>query len=156
MKYSPLFTAVCSKAGKFGLRKIGILELPFYAMGIKFPQEVKESDTNFFTDISVLKASQYCKQRPVVIFPEGTKTNGRGILNFENDITKMLLHTKTSLHAIRFNYDFEYTSPYNITDIIGLKSMVKLLTQVRNSMTAQYYFNLDEKIKGIPDFEAQY
>jgi len=61
MKYSPLFTAVCYKAGKFGLRRIGILELPFYAMGIKFPQEVKESDTNFFTDISVLKASQYCK-----------------------------------------------------------------------------------------------
>jgi len=66
----------------------------------------------------------------------------------------MLLHTKTSLHAIRFDYDFEYTSPYNTTDIIGLKTMVKLLTQVRNSMTTQYYFNLDEKIKGIPDFEA--
>jgi 1-acyl-sn-glycerol-3-phosphate acyltransferase len=32
----------------------------------------------------------YRGQRPVVIFPEGTKTNGCGILNIEPDIIKMI------------------------------------------------------------------
>ena len=30
--------------------------------------------------------------RPVVIFPEATKTNGRGILQFEDDIIAIILN----------------------------------------------------------------
>ena len=59
-------------------------------MGLKFPPEVKNTDGNFFTDLNALKASLYVKSRPIVIFPEGTKTNGRGILHFEDDIVEML------------------------------------------------------------------
>jgi hypothetical protein len=42
MAYSPMFTAIARRAqdGRYGLRKIGMLELPLYAMGIKFPTEV--------------------------------------------------------------------------------------------------------------------
>ena len=61
MAYAPTFTAVCREAntGKYGLRKVGLLELPFFAMGIKFPVEVKEGSSNFFTDLAALKASLY-------------------------------------------------------------------------------------------------
>lgn len=38
MTYSPVFTAVATDGKGFGLRRIGILELPFFAMGIKFPR----------------------------------------------------------------------------------------------------------------------
>lgn len=40
MAYSPCFTAVCfdPETKKHGLRKLGMLELPFFAMGIKFPK----------------------------------------------------------------------------------------------------------------------
>ena len=38
------------------------------------------------------------------------------------------------LHSVRFDYQFEYASPYNTTDVLGLKHVVKVLTQVRNVM----------------------
>ncbi len=51
-----------------------------------------------------------------------------------------------NLHTIRFDYEFEYASPYNTTDIFGLKTLIKVLTQVRNVMSIQYFFNVEEKL----------
>jgi 1-acyl-sn-glycerol-3-phosphate acyltransferase len=33
----------------------------------------------------------YKGKRPVVIFPEGTKTNGHGVLEIEGDLLKMIV-----------------------------------------------------------------
>lgn len=67
-------------------------------------------------------------RRPVVIFPEATKTNGRGILNFEQDILDIILkaayNKDVKLHTIRFDYDFVYNSPYNTVDPFGLKTAI--------------------------------
>lgn len=54
LSYAPLFTAVAinKKTGKFGFRKLGLLEIPFYAMGLKFPQEV--DDGQMFEDLHSL------------------------------------------------------------------------------------------------------
>ena len=145
MAYGPVFTAVATRNGKYGLRKIGFFELPFYAMGIKFPRE-ELKETNFFTDIEALRASLYVKSRPIVVFPEGTKTNGRGLLHIEDDIVKMIVNCKRKVHSVRFDYEFQYTSPYNTTDLRGFKTLLKLLTQLRNSMLVQYYFNVEEKL----------
>ena len=146
MAYGPVFTAVATRNGKYGLRKIGMFELPFYAIGIKFPRE-ELNEANFFTDIGALKASLYVKNRPIVIFPEGTKTNGRGILHIEDDIVRLIVNCKCKVHTLRFDYDFEYASPYNTTDVGGFKTLLKLLTQLRNSMLVQYYFNVEEKLQ---------
>jgi hypothetical protein len=78
--YGPVFTQVASKNGVFGLRKLGLFEVPFAAIGLKFPPEVNAQDPNFYTDLKDLRNSLYVKSRPIVVFPEGTKTNGRGIL----------------------------------------------------------------------------
>jgi 1-acyl-sn-glycerol-3-phosphate acyltransferase len=72
-------------------------------------------------------------KRPIVIFPEGTKTNGKGILSFEEDISDIILRAidnKISVHSIRFDYEFEFNSPYNTIDPIGLKSALLMLLQV--------------------------
>lgn len=93
MAYSPLFTTVCfdPKSNKYGFRKLSLVEIPFYAIGIKFPTELNEKDGNFFTDLRALRDSQYVKQRPVVVFPEATKTNGRGVLHFQEDLINAIL-----------------------------------------------------------------
>jgi len=106
-----------------------MLELPFYAVGIKFPQRVKEGD--FYSSLRELKDSQYVKSRPLVVFPEGTKSNGRGILSFESDIINVLLASIKQglhLHTLRFDYEFTYTSPYNTINTSGLAQVIKLLT----------------------------
>ena len=85
------------------------------------------------------------------MFPEGSKTNGRGILQLEEGIVEVLAKAAKSgmkIHTLRFDYEFEYASPYNTTDVLGLKHMIKVLTQVRNVMVVQYYFNLEEKLAG--------
>lgn len=136
MAYSPVFTAVCTRQGKYGLRKISTFELPFYAMGIKLPRE-ELNERAFFIDLTQLRNSLYIKNRPIVVFPEGTKTNGRGILEIETDIVKIIVNAAESglkIHSLRFDYDFVYTSPYNTTDLSGFKTLLRLLTQVRNSI----------------------
>ena len=79
-EYGPVFTQIASKNGRYGLRKLGLFEIPLAAMGLRFPPEVKDIDANFYTDVQALRDSLYVKPRPIVVFPEGTKTNGRGIL----------------------------------------------------------------------------
>ncbi len=91
---------------------------------------MKENDSNFFTDLIALKDSLYVKNRPIVVFPECTKTNGKGILQIEDDIVQILVKAAKNgihLHTLRFDYEFEYTSPYNTTDISGWKFVAKLL-----------------------------
>ena len=81
MQYSPIFTAIAinnQDPTTAGLRKIGMLEIVGQALGIKFPRIVNPQ--LIYTDLKVLKDSLYVRNRPIVIFPEGTKTNGRGIL----------------------------------------------------------------------------
>lgn len=68
-----------------------------------------------------------------MVFPEGTKTNGGGILNFDQEISQILVNAAESglhLHTLRFDYVFTYASPYNTTDVFGFKTLLKLLTQV--------------------------
>lgn len=86
MVYGPVFTGVATRSGRYGVRKLGLVDIVGHAMGIRFPQEVKENDPNFYTDLTTLRDSLYVKNRPIVVFPEATKTNGRGILQIEDDI----------------------------------------------------------------------
>ena len=104
-------------------------------MGIKFPKEVSQSA--FFDDLKQMSESQYVR-RPVVIFPEATKTNGRGVLNIEDDLVDIIVKAAKDglkIHTIRFDYEFKYHSPYNSTDPLGLKSMFGLMVQFTNIMT---------------------
>ena len=61
------------------------------------------------------------KNTPIVIFPEGTKTNGQGILDIEKDILRIIEKAASPeenqrISAIRFDHSFKYFSAYNTTD----------------------------------------
>ena len=153
MAYGPVFTKVAVRGGKQGFRVLGMLEIIREAMGLRFPVEVKEGDTNFYTDLAALRASLYVKSRPIAVFPEGAKTNGKGILQIHPDIIEILAKAAKAgvkLHTLRFDFEFDYASPYNTTDLGGWRHLAKMLTQVRNVMLVQYYFNAEDKLLGTP------
>ena len=68
----------------------------------------------------------------MVIMPEGSKTNGLGILNIEKDIVKMIntaagMNENLRIHALRFDHQFNYYSPYNSHDETGFYHFVGCL-----------------------------
>ena len=87
--YSPVFTKIvhvelANGESKVGLRPIGIFEMFFAAIGLKFPTTVTTQSSDIYYNIKDLMDStgsgHYKGRRPVVIHPEGTKTNGLGVL----------------------------------------------------------------------------
>ena len=122
MKYSPIFTKIVivekrNGETKAGLRPLGILETVWHAAGIHLPETVTEDSPNIYYNVTELKEKHgflwYTGRRPVVIHPEGTKTNGLGIFNIEKDITQMIisaagLSENLRVHAIRFDHQFKY------------------------------------------------
>jgi len=71
--------------------------------------------------------------RPVVVFPEATKTNGLGILNLERDVVRMVveaggLNGNLRVHSIRFDHQYIYFAAYNTTDAWGLRHLVSVIS----------------------------
>ena len=67
------------KNGKAGVRALGSLEIISRACGLHFPQ--KRPSNQLHQSFQELRNSMYVKFRPIVFFPECTKTNGKGVLN---------------------------------------------------------------------------
>jgi hypothetical protein len=69
---------------KVGLRTIGLMEMFFSAIGLKFPETVTSESSGLYYNIKDLKENtgigHYKGNRPIIIHPEGTKTNGEGVL----------------------------------------------------------------------------
>jgi len=91
MKYSPTFTKVVvvdkpNGETSIGLRVLGMWEIVCHALGINVP-ETNASDSGVFYSIKELKDNagfMWCRgQRPIVVFPEGTKTNCEGVLKID-------------------------------------------------------------------------
>lgn len=137
-KYSPVFTKIVvveKKSGekKAGLRIMGTFEAVRNALGLVFPEVVDEDKPYIYYSVKQLREEagflHYKGKRPVVIFPEGTKTNGCGILNIEPGIVKMIekaCHYDENLrvHAIRFDHTYKFFSPYNSTDDVGFWHLI--------------------------------
>ena len=65
--------------------------------------------------------------------PEGTKTNGLGVLDIDKDIVKMIdkaggLDENLRVHSIRFDHHFNYYSPFNTTDSWGFRNFLNTLS----------------------------
>jgi len=91
----------------------------------------------------------WCKsKRPIVLFPEGTKTNGLGVLNIDEGVIKLIdeaahLDSNLRVHAVRFDHQFAYYSPINTTEYSGLHNFLGTIAQFSSRYTVQYYFNLE-------------
>jgi len=142
MNYSPLFTKIIvvkpapGQKEKIGLKVLGPIETIFSALGIVFPEVHKVAPPGTYFSIKQLKEESgflwYKGYRPVVIFPEGTKTNGLGILNIDEGLIEMVGHAASldqnlRVHAIRFDHKFTYFSPYNTTDAFGFSSLLGII-----------------------------
>jgi len=137
-RYSPTFTQIVivkqpGGSTKAGLRILSGWELFKHAIGLKFPEEVSEDPGYVYYSIKQLRQDSgflwYKGLRPVVVFPEGTKTNGLGILNIEPGIVKMIseaggLEGNMRITSIRFDHTFQYYPAYNSTDESGWGSFV--------------------------------
>jgi hypothetical protein len=147
--YCPIFTKVVmytDSDGKkrAGVRELGVFEVVTHAMGIKFPQIVTGDLPNrstYFPDLLSLNESKYVK-RPVVLIPECTNTNGRGVLQIPEPVVKDLLMPSMksfAIHTLRFDHEFNYTNPYNSTDVSGYSTTFRAMTQFFNNVKVQYF-----------------
>ena len=51
------------------------------------------------------------------------------------------------IHSLSFSYSFKNKSPYNTTDVSGIKHSFSLLTQFVSYLTIQHFFNLQTELK---------
>jgi hypothetical protein len=60
------------------------MEMFFSAIGLKFPETVSTQSDSVYYNIKDLMENtgvgHYKGRRPIIIHPEGTKTNGEGVL----------------------------------------------------------------------------
>ena len=121
--YSPIFVYPCVQGKSLQLRVLGFFERFKYGMGIQFPPQANDQDFR-----SLVSIQEAYPGRTIVLFPEGTKTNGVGVLEFSSeDLLPELCRTKR-LHAIRFQHKFDYFNPYNTISRSGFKNLLTLLT----------------------------
>ena len=122
LNYSPVFTKiVIVKAQgnrKAGLRILGFFETIWHAIGIQFPETIdkskNENSSHVYFSVKELRESAgflFCKKSnvPIVIMPEGTKTNGLGIIDIEKGIIEMIIEASgmeqnLRVHSIRFDH----------------------------------------------------
>jgi len=146
-QYTPIFTKVLlytdlSGKARAGIRELSSFEQLTHSFGLKFPQIIQERvNTNepypaFHKDLKALHDSKYVK-RPIVLIPECTSTNGRGILQIpqpvmEDLIIPALLEQDFKVHSLRLDHNFSYTNPYNTTDELGLRNAASILSQFFN------------------------
>ena len=131
--FSPLIATMDfdEKSGKAGLRALGRFEILQRACGINFPGRV--NGDLLYKSFGELRAAQYVQARPIVFFPECTRSNGRGVLEFPSTAVEMiqtaLKDDKFKLHAIRFDFSQSHASlqPYNSIDVRGWKHALTML-----------------------------
>lgn len=100
MQYSPIFTKIViiksDSGNKAGLRVLSLFEIFRNALGIVLPEEREKGqhDDVYFSVKEIREKHgmlfKIHKNTPIVIFPEGTKTNGNGVLDIEKDILKII------------------------------------------------------------------
>ena len=114
---------------------MGNWETFWAALGISHPEErqdEKQSDV-FFSVKEIRESSWLCYSRndvPVVIFPEGTKTNGVGVLKVDPGMIQLIVDACNDFRvaSLRFDHQFKYYSPYNTVDTTGIKSFFSVIS----------------------------
>ena len=119
--FSPVFTQVDLRPdGQMAIRPLSGIETAQTAIGIRFPSQ--KLNAKLYHSFKELRDSLWVKSRPIVVFPQCARTNGKGVLNVPPQVCKMIegaLQDGFKVHSIRFDYDFAYFSPYNSTSTGG-------------------------------------
>lgn len=141
MMFAPVFVSIDQIDDKtMGLRILGGWDLIKRAIGVKLP----EVHPNLHTSFKDLYQTMYFK-RPIVVFPQCARTNGRGVLDIPPSVVEMLRTAADDgfkIHSVRIDYTFTHFSPYNTTDVPGWYHTLGLLCQFINPIQVQYFFDV--------------
>ena len=123
-----------------GYRELGFYERFTAGLGISLPRDVE--DDRCLTLGQVMERNQ---DRPIVLFPEGTKTNGQGVLEYPSSVAKDLIKIKP-LHGLKFIYSCKYFQLANTTSTTGLWYLIVLMSQTVNRLHVQYFVHVDKSL----------
>ena len=112
--FSPVYVVMDfdDKTNKTGLRPVGRLELIKRACGITFPARVDGG--LLYKSFKEVREAMYVQNRPLVFFPECTRSNGKGVLEPPTEAIELIIDAtksgKFAVHALRFDYSLNSAS----------------------------------------------
>lgn len=131
-RFSPIYATMFYDKGELKLvRHNTISAFLTSAFGISSTNEKGESLT------SIMKYAKENHLGPVVLFPEGTSTNGRAVLRFQpvfpSDFESFLKNENLHIHLVGFRFEFKYFSPgFHFGNFYI--HFFQLLNQMKNSL----------------------
>ena len=147
--YSPVFT-VNTGTGVF-------LKTSFWkALGWDLGQTLDLSSIG--KGMALLELAEWAKKNnagPIVIFPEGTTSNGRGLLKFTSIFPEDLAKLPFSLHVLGLRYSYTNFAPC-FTASAPLSHIFQLCSQFQNHLDVKQLssLDLDEVIESAEDKAA--
>jgi len=131
-RYSPVFTGVSIEGD--ALKRIGIFRALLDALR---PTSCYHLNDGSYAPLqSILDTARSKRQGPVVVFPEGTNSNGRALLDYcpvLDDVSISQLRT----HVIGFKFEWSYFCPvFTVGSSLGY--LYHLMGQVKNSLQVRY------------------
>jgi hypothetical protein len=139
LKFSPVFTCVEFQDEKLILSKKSFLEFfKIVCFGSK-----KNSNSSSLVKLSeLMKESKKKNIGPILLFPEGSTTNGKSILKFQpifdENFETTLKQENLNIHVIGIRYQFSHFSPcFHLDDFYS--HLYHLLGQVYNQVRSLFH-----------------
>merc|ERR1712232_452447 len=130
-RFAPVFTAVSLDGTS--VKQISLFTALFDSMKLR---KTYTKDSSFEPLQDILYRAQRKQSGPVVVFPEGTNSNGKGLLemgSFMKNVSSDQLRT----HVIGFKFYWHYCSPtYTVGSFIS--HLYTLCGQIKNTLIVRY------------------
>ncbi|ORX49387.1 hypothetical protein DM01DRAFT_1385086 [Hesseltinella vesiculosa] len=117
-----------------------------------YPPPLTPEDAGISSDdpcLVSLKQLQQSQDRPIVVFPEATTTNGRALLKFASPLFEdfKVNDHHGGFHVMAFKYDYHYMSP---TYTVGnqLIHLMCLCAQFSNTLRVKFLDDMDAPCAG--------
>ncbi|KAI9293511.1 hypothetical protein K502DRAFT_350948 [Neoconidiobolus thromboides FSU 785] len=133
MKYNPVFTKICSKTGRLSKDTLWNSIINFGKLTI-----LKDNDSHELNEF--IQCVKNEGLGPIVIFLEGTSTNGRGVLKPITDLFNDLNEDNLNMRVVYIKYPFNDFSPTFPIGNLGFH-FIKLISQFKNNIIIQILNN---------------
>jgi len=113
--------------------ELSYFDVLIFGMGLKF----LSTETKKYKSFDIEKYIQSSNQIPLVIFPENTKTNRKGVLKVRSNLMDNLYtmindHSKILIRAEVYSKCFKYNDVNNTTEYHGVKTLFFICSQFIN------------------------
>jgi len=132
-RFSPIFTYFISKDKS---EQVQFIVVNSFSKILEIMFDVKPKIEN---TMNIKELIQYGKERnsPIVLFPEGTTSNGKSVLQCFNVMDGLNREQALKVNVLGFKYEFEDFSP-SYTVGSSLKHLFILCCQFHNSLEVRY------------------